>query len=1134
MGARLHHDSLDEFIVGEARTSGDLTIGTPPEGVCVLRSEATGENLQRSLARDGVPVEETASFTTIEGVARDLLAEHHGRQPSIVDNRLLNRVLEEIITDARDADSGGPIADLADGLSLEEDLVEAIQLELEDYFICTDSGRSHRAAYELLDSVPDTFASHRARKTLDAFEQIHEELQRRLSDFPDHFYLNRSHLVTAAREQIEHWSSVYPTAEWLAMGSINVLDNPTIRLFAQLDDVADGPDLHFFFEAGSERRLRDRLEQAGVAVSVDQMPRSMATDGATQLFETATGSRISTTVDEDVTLVETPDRRRDVTQTAESIRELVADGVPPEDVLVIAEDLDEYRSIITDVFHTHEVPFSIETRTPMAHTVAYRFCKSALELIAPAEEPPSYTDLIDPLRLGFCLPDADAASEWPLDDEQFLRVEQTLSRIERERGRIRLEDWTDVVARRSSSDAADGWRQVEQFLDWVREKRESPPTSGEQLERLLDGLLDEHLHRTASDPVRSSPGPGVETARNDTDTTHQTYSASELRSRIDRVASFFDMSTRLLDENPDWELANRSLGDVVGSRDVGYPRADAEAIRFIEAENAYYRTAEHVFLIGVSAGEFPAERENKTFLHDEFRETIERTATSAPPESERAHLYLPTREIQYEQGLNRYETALSTVTGSLQISMHYLNSENDPVSWSPFVDLLPHDATEDSHVERITLSEWLPGKRGDERWFDVWRRVPERDRIRAYTFYTTSTDTGSVPRLNRADVQDLAIQITGPALETDIRPRRERYLTPPTEIGVDEGEPGFTAGPSLPEIVGEPFRPHEIDVFAQCQLKYYFYQYYFANDGAEVRREVSPDPSAFGTDRRFESLPAVLRRHSTARGFRDRLRRVIESELPDRATLHQQFDSHADLVSWARSNDLAGETDIERGLIQNLIYERRLVTAEHDAGIGGERTWSWVEDETIDVRGHEVLLPGHREDRRDDVRVPVFYTGEHGAARQAVKDCWDGNSRPDRCEEICEQCENEDSCSYPSKHVMDHRIHVSTAGRTTTDGFVFHDRGRSAPSARRGTLAGDARSLRLSDIPIQESVRQFPATAWETKTPIWQSELLHHLSEMKPTGSASYSVEDSFVADGGCEGCAYRELCQVPLREESD
>lgn len=1145
MSVTVRREPLDEFVSAVASDGGEPTLGASPSGLCVLRSQPVAENLQRRLAERGVPIAETASFVTIESIARELLASHHSRDPTLLGNRVLNRVLEDILTTAVETKPDGPIAAFVEGVSLTDESIESIQLELEDYFICTDSGRDHEQAAALLDAVEDPFGRHRSKKTVEGFAALAEALETRMASFPDWYYLTRSHLVTAAREHVSAWNEVYSERSWVAMGTINVLDNPTLRLFSALARLDDGPTLEFCFGAGSESRLVDRLKRAGMSVeTVGQ--RSMATPGADQLFETATGRSIATELDDEITLLEAPDRRREILDLAESVRELLAEGVGFDELLVIAEDLDEYRSTITDVFHTHEIPFDIETRTPMAQTVAYRFCKSTLELIDPAGEGPTYTDLIDPLRLGFCHPDQADSDHWPLDDRQFLRIEHRLSRLAADKGEMDLSEWRATIRELADREGtATDWEHVASFLSWVAEARAAPPTNGDDVKSLLDTLLDAHLYRTASDPVRSSPGPGVETARNDTNTAHQSYAGSDLRRRTPTVARYFDMATALLEASTDWRLANRALSDAVGARDIGYPHADANALRFVEAENAYYREAANVFVLGLSAGEFPTERANKTFLHESFRRTVEQAAADADPETDRAHLYLPTTEIQYEQGLNRYETALSTVTDRVSFSMYYLDSENDPVSWSPFVDLLPHDPDDDPWTRRLPVGAWLPTKRdGEKRWASVWDRIPERDRLRAYTFYTTAAGTGPAPLLDRADIQELAVRIERESLDREIQPKRERYLDPPTTIQVAADEPGFETGPSLDEIAGGPFRPHEIDLFSQCELRYYFYQYYFVNDGEEADRAVEPEPAAFSGAHSYQTLPRILRRHQTTRGFRKRLERLITDLLPERAGLVEQFDTMGELVEWALDNGLDADSPLDRGLLQNLVYERRLVEAELEGGFAAElgddsdsvREWEWTPEADYEINGTSVQLPGHRQDLTDTGTLPVFYTGERDAARQAIKACWSGSggSRSFQCETVCESCDDAASCRFVSKQLFDHRLHLATATAADTDGVVFQDRGHSAPSSRYGLVTDGFDPFFVSPTTLQTGLERIVGSAWSNIETTLDSELSDHLSSMTPGAAASYSADESYIAAGGCEGCAYRELCQVPLREGSE
>ena len=78
---------------------------------------------------------------------------------------------------------------------------------------------------------------------------------------PETVYLSRSHLVRAAREVLStEWAACYRDIEWVAVDTISVLDDPTLRFFETLVTLDEGPELYFFgTDAGAGSTLYDRL-----------------------------------------------------------------------------------------------------------------------------------------------------------------------------------------------------------------------------------------------------------------------------------------------------------------------------------------------------------------------------------------------------------------------------------------------------------------------------------------------------------------------------------------------------------------------------------------------------------------------------------------------------------------------------------------------------------------------------------------------------------------------------------------------------------------------------------------------------------------------------------------------------------
>ncbi|TKX51976.1 hypothetical protein EXE42_17415, partial [Halorubrum sp. SP3] len=105
-------------------------------------------------------------------------------------------------------------------------------------------------------------------------------------------------------------------------------------------------------------------------------------------------------------IVEAPERRREVEYLAQDIRGKLANGYDPSEIVVTARNLDNYTTAIQDIFESNGIPYHLESKTPLAQAPSYRFLVATFDLIQAAvdNEEIGYNTLVDPIRLGFCLP----------------------------------------------------------------------------------------------------------------------------------------------------------------------------------------------------------------------------------------------------------------------------------------------------------------------------------------------------------------------------------------------------------------------------------------------------------------------------------------------------------------------------------------------------------------------------------------------------------------------------------------------------------------------------------------------------------------------------------------------------------
>ncbi|WP_253738655.1 hypothetical protein [Halohasta salina] len=1110
MSVTVSYGSLLSFLDG--RVDRDVGPTDPQTGHCLVAGGIVGGNLEAELARREVPTA-GIGISTIEDTARTLLESHHRRQSDtperveIIDQPLGEALVVDVITSAPDSGSLDAVADLLSRFDWagRPALRDTLWHELDRYFRLTDAGGDHAAAVGVADELAasDPYAGRRSRQALTAFDQLHTALQARTDSLPESTYLSRSHLVAAAREVLAtEWTACYPDVEWVALDTVSVLDNPTLRLFEALATLEEGPDIYVFgSKAGAGPTLYDRLASTSLDPELDESDTGDRPHTA-RLMATVAGEPPDSLPT--VEFVEAPDGRRELDHVAGRIRELtgMVDGgdeskaaTTPGEIVVAAKDVIPYRSRIADVFTSHGIPTYIEARKPLMQTVPYRYLRAVFDLLAATDEGKSVTadDLVDPLRLGFCPPDQpgewpDQPDEWPVDGETVADIERRLEAVSDDEGEP-VADWRAAIAPDESP-------ALVAFVDWIEATAEGPPESGTDVAALIESLLDAHLAAHAGRGVRQPTGPGIDARRTALGTEHDARVVDRLRGEADRAGSYVDRAVETDLGAPGWGLAAEGVRNVCGGASYWPRDADGNAVRIVNAANAHYLEADYVFVIGLAAGEFPAERSPPSFFHEDFYTAVRETAAAASG-GPAAYLHAPTGHSQFAGDAEEFRAAVDAASGGLGCYRQYRTTEGEPVAWSGFVDA--YIAGNDAEVDQIGMDEWLPTASGDDPTAASRTSTP-RDRLRllAATFPdgVESGKTGrSTAGLTDAEaIAELLSRADGEAYEREIEPRRQRYRGVDLwSTTVDPDDPAV-GDRSLADHAGSPIRLHELDLYANCQLKYYFHRYV---RGGDTERDRSTD------------LPAPIGGRYPSPEFTAGLRRLLTStdRLADRQATLGGYDSigafRDQLVAWIERDGL------DRSLMQPLLGEYRAVEQELAAGV--DREWRWQPASTVNIDGHEVRVPGHRVDTIPtyEMTIPVWYTGGTGVAERLVRE----------------------SLEPSQTGTVDHRLLLGAETTSEFGGTVVCDPSSSAVG-RQGFFVDDLN-------PIPDRIRQdanlsrLGRAAWQDRYTTWHKRTASRLDSMAAVDEPiTYRVSESFVDDGGCRGCDYRALCGVPAAHQ--
>jgi hypothetical protein len=364
--------------------------------------------------------------------------------------------------------------------------------------------------------------------------------------------------------------------------------------------------------------------------------------------------------------------------------------------------------------------------------------------------------------------DADV-DDWPLPTPVVRAVADALS------GPASM-----AVHRRALSVAGVDDRAVT-FVGWLADRRSDPPAEGVALVRTVESMLVTTLSAAATRALRPVEGVGVRTGRARVATPHPAAVAAGARRALPAVADAYD---RLVDVpgagtgtstgmSPDWATARTALRAGLDGETVVPRRRDGSAVDVVDVGDAAFRTADHVVVLGLSAGSFPRRPRRPAFLHRAVRDALARRPGDVP------FLHLDGEATTYERDLDAYANALGTVAGSARprvtLVRPYKDANGRDVAASPFLDAVEFDAR-----RRVGADEWT--------FADRAAPDPPKDRLRALA-RETDRPTGS-----DRDADDLRAVVA----DVDARTRRlaadrvERFRSYLAAQREEEGKTGKT------------------------------------------------------------------------------------------------------------------------------------------------------------------------------------------------------------------------------------------------------------------------------------------------------------------------------------------------------
>lgn len=931
----LSRNSLIHFL--EKVSNGKLDQAGDTKILVVLPDDIAIKNFHRAMQTRKIPLK-NVSTKTLEGLAESILDPE--RKQMI---RLINKfILTQLIINAINEGSSPFLNELKSIPINELSTQEALIDEFNEYLRATDSGTLYSHLTDAAKSLKDPFASASSTRFVESFELFEKTIAEKTETMGDNVFFSRGHLIKKAREVLTStWPSILEVKEVL-ISNISVFDASVLKLIEQIEQhgrkISDF-NVRLFLGVGTYRTLKDRLTKANIEFEEDIQDTEC--DLETKLVDNFNLDSVE--------FVAAPERRREVEFVANKIHELLIQGVHPSEILLVTRDCNLYLNLISQIFPAYGIAHHVQTRRPYAHLPPYRFLKATTELIVAAKSNAIRWDQItDPLRLGFCLP--HSTSFWPVRPREFIALEESLSRSQSKihNRPLSVSEWQTKIL--SDVRFPSARTIAQELLQWISNEVNNPPKDARDARYLLSELLEQYMLKASSWVRKAISLRVTNSERFKINEIHPTHFASIMRSNLFNLEDYLNDCIQVIKQSLDWELIDKGLELVFGKETYGIPRQDSSSVAMVDAANASFLQAKYLFLLGFRAEEFPRRCPKGIFLPDELRNYF-----STAKEGESAYLYLRNNTSDYANECDIFETVLRTNPQKITFLMPYHDERNHILGWSPFVEKYRPD----KNSTIILPNEWTPLPKNND-WQETGKIHPPWIRHRLYCFNSYRTFPNLNPKIDEAGLEKIASTIDPSFYHTQLKERIQRYISPPSTIEVHDNEIWFSKC-SLQEIVGSPYRAHEMDLHTLCPLQWYFYQVLFLWNGDNgIDRDTIPTYYKKG-NWRYGILPQRLSYIYPSTATNNKIEQVIAS-LPNRQADLAHFPSEADLENELRK--LLTPYDMIQ-LSQTFADERALVLQEPKDNIKN-RKWQWVKEKMpIQLPGTNdasFILPPHRVD----------------------------------------------------------------------------------------------------------------------------------------------------------------------------
>lgn len=768
-------------------------------------------------------------FLTFEKLAK-IIIEEYGKSSSIMPREIFSLLIYESIKEM--SEEGNHLGIyfmklIEDSNSPENhEVIKNITQEFDDFLRTVyppEISKNKECFLEMLeisDNLEEEFHKKNISDALNFYLELENKISKKLIELNLNYFISRAHLVGESSEILksevgkETLNKINPNLSKIWVSAISVYDVTILELIYSL--LALDVNIRINLGSMSAVRLAARLKNGWNIKS-------------TLIKKDSNKAQIEK-------LAEIPDLRRESEHIVlEIIKLLTEDSLKEEDILVSSRDIGVYEPYFESILSEYGLVGHFQTRKNLSLTPAFRLVSSTLNLLSAIEQNRIIkpNEITDPLRLGF----TTRYNEKPLRDSTFLWLESVIFSRGTNRN-YRWDDWKDVLL-------GIGSREISNFLDWI-EKNKTNPSIG-QLEALLIrfeiGCADWKSSYRASY--------GYSTAKKSINEEHITSQANRILSSLPKIEEYARLNSRLRGfEQINWLDLFRAFLGIVSPITYGATNRDLHSIKFLDAGNTHFVQSKYRFIVGLCSGIFPRNPPSGLLLLEDYRKKINERYSK---------LYLRASDTDFENEYDFFEAAIGNGQSKLIFSMPYLDDRGHKEEWSVFVNtnsnkiyhlnaseiILPNSnlISPKSNWRKGSISvrgNLLPSKEYEKHVYPKWEDIIKKEIL---------------PK-----IESFENNVLNNGLAMQIEESKEKYLSN-----------------LLADIKNNPIPAHEIDLFGECPLVYYYYRFLYALGSyslgiEEGKRGYVPD---WKMDFKLGPIPPVIRRKYISSKMEEVLESII-------------------------------------------------------------------------------------------------------------------------------------------------------------------------------------------------------------------------------------------------------------------